>query len=689
MSKKTYDFGGWASEYGVLCGDGRTILSGAFADQDGAEVPLVWGHDHSGPKSILGFATIKHCDKGPYIYGSFNDTEDGQYAKAAVNHGDIKFLSIFADHLKTRGINRDVEKGVIKEVSLVPFGAANPGAYIDQAVIAHGDGTYSESEYQAYITTGQTIDVGEDLIIHDDKGKEKDVAEDTKKKGSQNDDDDSIDVQEVLDNMTEDQLAVVDYLMEEAAKAATKDSKKGTNNSDDDDESDDDNDDGEDGDGKETVAHSDEGGTMKYNAFENDSETRKDVLMHSDQAAILELAKDRRVGSFRTAMKEYMEENDFIQHDDTPTFVGGNTVVGGPVPVGGFDNTTAIDSRGYTSFTSVLPEFREFNGMNPPQQITPEWGWVDNVMNKVHKVPFSRIRTSYIDIREYEEQLRAKGYEKGNYKTYTGQIAIARRETEPQTIYIKNALHKDDITDITDFDYVNYLYQIDQQMYKVEVATAILFGDGREANDPDKIKEDHIRPIWTDADLYTIHYDMTNEKSNIQGSNTSGYFGANYVEAEAMVNACLYARETYKGTGTPDMFIDQHDLNVMLLARDRNGRRIYSSRAELATALNVGSIYVCEKMKNKIRTKGEGASAKQMKLHAIIANLADYAIGATKGGQVTHITQFDIDFNQQKSLLEGRCSGALSRLYSAIVIEEEVTSSFPSNNTESETDTEH
>jgi len=664
MANKTYDFGGWASEYNVLCGDGRTILPGAFAEQDGVEVPLVWGHDHSSPQSILGTAHIEHRDKGPYVWCSFNDTEDGNYAKAAVKHGDIKYLSIFADHLKkAAGKATDIVKGTIKEVSLVPFGGANPGAYIDQAVIAHSDGTYDTADDQAYITTGVPIDTDEMPIVHADSEKEdKDVADEKKKKRT---------VQDVLDDMTDEQKAVVDYLMDEAAKAA----KNGKASSDDEDE--DEEDDGDDED--DNVKHS-EGGDddMKYNAFENGSANRNsEVLCHADQETILSMAKDRRVGSFKEAMKQFMEDNDFIQHaDGDPTFVGGNTVVGGPVQVGGFDNTTSIDPNrtGYTSFVSVLPEFREVNGMMPPQQITPEWGWVDNVMSKVHKLPFSRLRTSYIDLREYEENLRAKGYEKGNYKTYTGQIAIARRETEPQTIYIKNALHKDDIDDITDFDYVNYLYQIDQQMYKVELATAILFGDGRLINDPDKIKEDHIRPIWTDDDLYTIHYDMSADKTNIQGSNTTGYFGANYVEAEAMVNACLYSRETYKGTGTPDLFIDQHDLNVMLLARDRNGRRIYSSRTELATALNVGNIFVCEKMKNKVRTKGTGADTKQMKLHALMVNLADYSLGATKGGQVTHITQFDIDFNQQKSLLEGRTSGALTRLYSAIVIEEEVVS---------------
>lgn len=662
MAKK-YDFGGWASEYGVLCGDGRTILSGAFADQDGAEVPLVWGHNHSGPKSILGYAHIEHRDKGPYIWGSFNDTEDGAYAKAAVNHGDIKYLSIFADHLTKKG--SDVMKGTIKEVSLVPFGGANPGAYIDQAVIAHGDGTYSEVEDQAYISTGLPIELDpEELIEHSDGEKEKDMADEAKKKEDEKETKKKEDrsVQDVLDEMTDEQLAVLDYMMDEAAKAALKGKKA---------DSDDDGD---------SVEHSDDGGEdMKYNAFENETAKRSNVICHADQAAILSMAKDNRCGTFKNALKEYMEDNDFIQHDDpaSPTFVGGDTVVGGPVQVGGFDNADRVVPTGYsnhmlTSFEALLPDYQEVNGMLPPQQITPEWGWVDTVMSKTHKSPMSRMRTSYIDLREFEEQLRAKGYQKGNYKTYTGQIKIARRTTDPQTVYVKNALHKDDIDDMTTFDYVNYLYQIDKRMLNVELATAIMFGDGREDSDEDKIFEEHIRPIWTDADIYTIHYDMTNEAANIQGSNTSGYFGANYVEAEAMVNACLYSRETYKGTGTPDLFIEQHKLNVMLLARDRNGRRIYSSKAELATALNVGNIYVCEKMKDKIRTKGTGNDAKQMKLNAMIVNLADYAIGQVKGGQVSHFTQFDIDFNQQKSLLETRCSGALTRLYSAIVLEEEV-----------------
>ena len=640
MGKKTYDFGGWASKYGVLCSDGVTIMPGAFAEQDGLEVPIVWGHDHTGPKAILGKAYIEHREEGPYIYGSFNDTEDGQYAKAAVNHGDIKYLSVFADHL-TKHLG-NISKGTLKEVSLVPFGAANPGAYIDQAVLAHSDGTYGIVEDQAFIYSGEEIDLENVSIEHadDEPTEDKKVAKDKERT-----------VEDVLNEMTDEQLAVVNYIKEQAMKLA-----RGSEDEDDEDEDEDE------------VEHGDYEGDepdMKYNAFENaaGNQQKNDVLTHSDQVAILEMAKDGRHGTFKQALKTFLEENDYIAHADGDTSMS----------VGGFDNVDKIGPENYyTSFTSLLPEFKEVNGMNPPEMITPEWGWVDVVMRKTHKSPISRIRTSFIDIRELEENLRAKGYQKGHYKTLTGQLKIARRTTDPQTIFVKNELHRDDIIDITDFDYVQYLYNIDRQMYNVELATAILCGDGRDDSDPDKIFPEHIRPVWTDDDIYTIHYDMTDEKDNIQGSNTTGYFGENYVEAEAMVNACLYASETYKGSGTPDMFIDQHKLNVMLLARDRNGRRIYESKQQLATALGVGGIYVCEKMKNKTRTVGEGASAKEMKLVCLLVNLSDYHVGATKGGQVTHFTQFDIDFNKEKSLLEGRCSGALTKLYSAIVIEEEV-----------------
>ena len=206
-------------------------------------------------------------------------------------------------------------------------------------------------------------------------------------------------------------------------------------------------------------------------------------------------------------------------------------------------------------------------------------------------------------------------------------------------------------------------------MLNEEMATAIMFGDGREDGDDAKISPEHIRPIWTDDDLYTLHVTLDVEavKNELQGTNTGANFGANFVRAEALVNQLLYARENYKGSGTPDLFIHPHELNVMLLARDISGHRMYSSKAELASALNVGNIYTVEQMQGKTR---KNAAGKDVKLLAIVANLADYSLGATKGGEVTHFTQFDIDFNQQKSLLETRCSGALTKVYSAIAVEE-------------------
>ena len=303
-----------------------------------------------------------------------------------------------------------------------------------------------------------------------------------------------------------------------------------------------------------------------------------------------------------------------------------------------------------------------------PELITNDQGWISVVMSKVHKSPISRIRTSQVDIRNIDS-LRAKGYEKGKQKKQAGNFKLVRRTTDPQTVYVKNALHRDDIVDITDFDYVQYLYGIDRMMLNEELATAIMLGDGRDDGDEDKIAPEHIRPIWLDDELYTIHVDLdvAAAKAELQGSNTGANFGENYVLAEAMINTVLYAREKYKGTGTPDYFCTPHMLNVMLLARDLNGRRIYSSKAELASALNVGDIITAEQFEGKTRTTEDN---KTKKLLGIIANLNDYSLGATKGGEVTHFTQFDIDFNQEKSLLETRCSGALTRVYSAIAIEE-------------------
>lgn len=485
---------------------------------------------------------------------------------------------------------------------------ANPGAFIDDVAI-HGD-------------DGSGLIVGYDEMItafshSDDEKKEKNVIKE-EKNPELNSNDETL--QDVFDSMTEKQQQAVYAIVGLAVEQVT---------GEDDDDDDEDN--------------------MKHNVFDT-YENSNDYLTHADQEQILKMAKSSQIGSFQTALEIFADDN-ALQHD---------ALSSGFVPTGD------------GNVTMLFPEYAEVRP-GAPELITNDQGWISTVMSKVHKSPISRIRTSQVDIRNLDV-LRAQGYQKGKEKKQTGNFKLIRRTTDPQTVYVKDALHRDDIVDITDFDYVQYLYNIDRMMLNEELATAIMLGDGRDDGDEGKISPDHIRPIWTDDDLYTIHADLdiAAAKKELQGTNTSANFGDSYVIAEAMINTILYAREDYKGTGTPDLFLTPHMLNQMLLARDINGRRIYSSVTELATALNVGAIHTAEQFEGKTRTTSDN---KKKKLVAIVANLADYSLGATKGGEITHFTQFDIDFNQEKSLLETRCSGALTRVYSAIAIEEDVTDS--------------
>ena len=604
-----YDFSGWATRANLKCSDGRTIMKDAFKHNDGKVVPLVWNHQHNDPNEVLGHALLKNKEDGVYAYCKFNDTESGRTAKLLVQHGDVNQLSIYANKLKQQMSN--VLHGDIREVSLVLAGA-NPGAYID-SIMQHGE----ESDEEAVIYTGEDI-----VLAHAGCGSSS--TDEKKKKEIEHSKEDTMENQEktvkdVFDTLNEEQKTVVYALVGQALENGDME------------------DDDEEG-----------GNNMKHNVFDQDEIQNGGVLTHSDQMDIINLAKSSNVGSFQTALEYYAEENS-LSHDAL---------------AGGFIQT------GEGNVTTLFPEYKDVRP-GAPELITNDQGWISVVMSKVHKSPISRIRTSQVDIRNIDT-LRAKGYKKGKEKTLAGNFKLVRRTTDPQTVYVKNALHRDDIVDITDFDYVQYLYNIDRMMLNEELATAIMLGDGREDGDENKIAPEHIRPIWTDDDLYTLHVDLDVKaaKAELQGTNTGANFGENYIMAEAMINTVLYAREKFKGSGTPDYFCTPRMLNIMLLARDMNGRRIYSSKAELASALNVGNIYTAEQFEGKTRTTSD---SKTKKLAGIICNLADYSLGATKGGEITHFTQFDIDFNQEKSLLETRCSGALTRVYSAIAIEEDVT----------------
>ena len=419
-------------------------------------------------------------------------------------------------------------------------------------------------------------------------------------------------IQEVLDSMTEEQKNVTMALIGQALE-----------------------------DGGANI--DEEGNTVKHNVFDREEMTQKNVLSHSDEMDIISMAKQSNVGSLKTAMEIYAEE-----HSDT-------------LAHGVF---TDDDTE------KLFPEF-ELLRKGEPETLERDQSWIAAVISKIHKSPYSRIRTRQADARIAE--LKAKGYQKkGNYKQNMADIKMIGRTTDPQTIYIKDDMHRDDIIDITDFDVVAYQWKLMRHILDETLAMAALVGDGREEGDPDKIHEDHIRSIWHDDDLYCIHQDVDFEaaKTKLQGTNTGANFSENYIKAEAMIEAALYSREKFKGTGTPDLYCTPHLLNVMLLARDLNGRRIYDSVSDLAAALNVGAIHTVEQFEGLQR---EDTSGEKHKLLGLFVNLADYQFGSTKGGEITKFEDFDMDFNRYKYMLETRLSGSLIKLYSAIALEEKVS----------------
>lgn len=625
MSLK-YDFSGWATRNDLVCADGRTIRHNAFEDCDGKTVPLVWNHQHDEPSNILGHALLENRKDGVYAYCTFNETESGKAAKELVKHGDIASLSIYANGLKQTP-SKDVMHGVIREVSLVVAGA-NPGAFIDFVDMAHGEGGEQEMILSAYEPISLYRPDEKPPLVH--KAGDKTDPEDEKKEDKPKDDGkeekakDEKTVRDVVDSMTEEQKTVMYALIGAAMEEL--DSSEGSEDDEDD---------------PDKKSDNTKGGnkTMKHNVFEQREESQDTVLSHSDRKAIIDLAKSNSVGSLRTALNIYAEQNE-LKH--------------------GIDN-----------IESLFPDFKDLRP-GAPERVTRDQGWVTVVMQKVHKSPISRIRTRQTDA--CNDNIRGHGYQKGKRKQPAGNMNVITRTTDPQTVYRTDALYRDDIVDITDFDVVEYQYATMRENLNEEVATAIMIGDGREPDDEMKISEDHIRSIWNDNDLYTIHYDVDIEaaRSEIQGSRTDMNFGENYIYSEAIITAALYAREKYKGTGTPDFFCTPHLVNVMLLARDMNGRRIYTSRADLAAALNVGELHTAEQFEGRARMDSEG---KQHKLLGLFVNLADYTVGSTKGGEITRFDQFDIDFNQQKYLIETRMSGALTRVYSAIALEEPVPTS--------------
>ena len=611
MSKKYtgYDFCGWATRNDIRCTDGRTIRQNAFAHQDGMKVPIVWGHDHDSPDKVIGHGFLENRKEGVYIYGYLNNGSLGRAAKEDIDHGDITNLSIWANQLKQNG--GDVVHGSIKEVSLVLSGA-NMGATIEYPIVAHGDDDYSEDYSEAYIYLGD-----EYVIKHSDDEDKDSTEEKTAEEPVKHED-------EKGDKMAE---KTVKDLFEEAMSKLTEDEQNsiyyviGAASSKKNDETDD-TDDSE----NDEIKHSDEGDNeMKFNAFDMQKTggAPAGYISHDDMKTILKDAKT--CGSLKEAVEKHMD-NGVLAHADGDD----------PAPA----------RYGVEPIDYLFPEFRNLN--TPPEFIQRDMGWVDEVMGAVHKTPFSRIKSMYANITE--DEARALGYIKGHYKKEEV-FTLLKRTTTPTTVYKKQKFDRDDLVDITDFDMIAWIKREMRMMLNEELARAYLIGDGRLSSSDDKISETNIRPIMTDDDLFSMKVKVTPAAGSTDEQ-----------KAKATIKAIIKARKNYKGSGNPVFYTTEDVLTDMLLIEDSTGRLIYDSVTKLASVLRVSKIVTVPVMEGVTGPQGGP-------LLGIIVNLKDYNVGADKGGEVNMFDDFDIDYNQQKYLIETRCSACLIKPFSAVVVE--------------------
>ena len=600
-----YDFSGYATRANLKCSDGRIIMKDAFKGDDGKQVPLVWNHRHGDVSEVLGHAVLENREDGVYAYCTFNDTENGKIGEALVEHGDVNALSICANKLKQVG--SQVMHGIIREVSLVLAGA-NPGAYIEN-VMAHSD----EDGDEAIIYTGETISLyhadGEDSGINikevcnamtDDQKKtvkalvglilsgDNTTVEHAEESSEGSTSSENRTVQDVIDSMNEEQQRVFYAAVGSAALAGN--------------EADEEN--------NETTGGSEE---MKQNVFDTQSNGEiGGVLMHSDGTAV----EFEEIGQiFRDAKRYGSLKESVLNH--------------------------GIDQVDY-----LFPDDK--NLTNVPTFIQRDQAWVREIMNGVHHTPFSKVKSMFADITE--DDARAKGYIKGKMKKEEF-FSLLKRSTGPTTVYKKQKMDRDDIIDITDFDIVAWLKTEMRMMLDEELARAILIGDGRLASSDDKIDENCIRPIAKDADLFTVHVDVTVASSATDDD-----------KAKEFIRTVIKTRKLYKGSGNPILFTTEDMLTDMLLLTDEMGRDLYADEAALARKLRARKIVTVPVM--------EGVNGKNGNpLVGVMLNLNDYNVGADRGGSVNMFDDFDIDYNAQKYLIETRCSGALTVPYSAMAFE--------------------
>ena len=598
--KGKFDFSGWATRNDLKCSDGRTIRANAFSQNDGKTVPLCWMHDHDDPAKVLGHAVLENRKEGVYAYCEFNDSAAAETAKHAVQHGDVTSLSIWANHLQQTP-SRDVLHGDIKEVSLVLAGA-NPGAFIDNPIIEHSDGLLGEREDVAQVF----LDDSDILLYHSDEDEDDEDEDDEEYEDDDYEDEDEFEDDEDLEHSDNEMMSP--KTIKEIISSMTPLQQKAVGNAiatiiaqyEDEDEEDKDND----------VEHSDfkGGNEMRHNVFEQD--TRDDdgmILSHDDMMDLMSNA-------LTDAKRGFSVRDTIMAHADA--------------------------DYGIKDIEILFPDAKTIT--DSPDFIKRETEWVATVLNGTHHTPFSRIKSTFANITA--DEARARGYVKGKKKVEEV-ITLLKRTTNPQTIYKKQKMDRDDVIDITDFDVLAWLKGEMRIMLDEEIAGAILVGDGRNAADDSKIQELNIRPIVSDDDLYAYKIKV----AKIVDETT----------AKAAIKSIIRGYKNYRGSGKKTMFVKQSVLCEMLLIEDGIGHMLYESSAQLATKLRVNKIV---EVPDEIFERNTAIDPQ-----FIIVDLNDYNVGADKGGAVNMFDDFDIDFNQMKYLIETRCSGALIKPFSAMV----------------------
>lgn len=647
----TYDFEGWVTKNDIKCSDGRVIRHDAFAQNDGARVPLVFQHNHSDINGVVGFVDLALKPDGMWGAGSLNSTPNGAVAKELIKHGDITSLSIYANQLSERDGN--VYHGNIREVSLVLAGA-NPGARIDPVSVAHSDGSYELLDDEAVVHTGllidalrhaatpaptQTNDSGQNETAQPAQPQDATTGQTVADVWNAFDDDqknlvltliadsleiDVADVAKALDealaapekpamlspedaetvynNMTEDQQKVAGYIADSLLTALS--------------------DQNSDQDTTETSVEHDgikeDDMTLKKNVFEGSDTTDTEALSHSDLNEFLKTAEGKHVPS----MRDYVESGEYAIPN-----VQGDAL-----------------SHSITDVNALFPDAKPLDA--EPAFITRDQSWVGDFLDATKKSPFSNIKSVAANLTA--DEARAKGYIKGQKKV-DEVFPLLKRTTSAKTVYKHQSLERDDLLDITDFDVVVWLKREMTMMLREELARAAFVGDGRTAADKDKISEDNIRPMFSDSDVYTIHYEVGDEATADDG----------------IVDDVVRARKNYQGSGNPTFYATNDVITMLLLTRDKMGRRLYANETDLAAAMRVNAIVEVPVMNGATRATG----GKTFGCLGIIVNPRDYVFGAVSGAQESFFDDFDLDFNQYKYLLETRTCGALTVPHSAIALE--------------------